>query len=58
VLDSLFSGVDTVGLRVVTIKIPEEQVIVLDALVRRGLFKSRSDAIRIAIKKLLEDIVL
>lgn len=46
------------GLRVVTIKIPEEQVIVLDALVRRGLFKSRSDAIRVAIKKLLEDIVL
>jgi len=46
------------GLRVVTFKIPEEQLAILDMLVERGLFKSRSDAIRVAIKKLLEDIVL
>ena len=46
------------GRRVVTFKIPEEQLAILDMLVERGLFKSRSDAIRVAIKKLLEDIVL
>jgi Arc/MetJ-type ribon-helix-helix transcriptional regulator len=47
-----------VGLRVVTFKIPEEQLAMLDMLVERGLFKSRSEAIRQAIKRLLEDIVL
>lgn len=46
------------GLRIVTFRIPEEQLAILDMLVSRGLFKNRSEAIRRAIKMLLEDIVL
>jgi len=44
-------------LRVVTFKIPENELLKLDELVNIGVYKSRSHAIRIAIRRLLADVV-
>jgi Arc/MetJ-type ribon-helix-helix transcriptional regulator len=44
-------------MRVVTFRVPEEELKKLDRLVRKGLFRSRSEAIRFAIRKLLEEVV-
>lgn len=41
-------------LKVVTIKIPEELVEQLDKLVESGFFASRSEAIRLALRDLIE----
>lgn len=43
------------ALRLITIKIPEHMVEELDNLVNMGLFASRSEAIRLAISKLLSE---
>jgi Arc/MetJ-type ribon-helix-helix transcriptional regulator len=40
-------------MRVVAFRIPERELRELDMLVSRGAFKSRSDAIRAAIRRLL-----
>jgi Arc/MetJ-type ribon-helix-helix transcriptional regulator len=45
-------------MKVVAFRIPERELTKLDMLVARGAFKSRSEAIRVAIKKLLEEAVL
>jgi Arc/MetJ-type ribon-helix-helix transcriptional regulator len=45
-------------MRVVTFRVPESGLRELDKLVKRGVFKTRSEAIRVAIKKLLEEVVL
>jgi len=44
-------------LRVVTFKIPESELLKLDELVKAGAYKSRSHAIRVAIRRLLADVV-
>ncbi len=40
-------------MKIVTVKMPEDYINALDELVRRGLFTSRSEAIRIAVRDLL-----
>ena len=42
---------------VVSFRIPRRELKKLDKLVKAGLFRSRSQAIRVAIKRLLEDVV-
>jgi Arc/MetJ-type ribon-helix-helix transcriptional regulator len=42
--------------KVVTFKIPRSELKKLDKLVEKGLFKSRSEAIRFAIRKLLGEV--
>jgi Arc/MetJ-type ribon-helix-helix transcriptional regulator len=45
------------GMRVVAFRMPARELRELDRLVKRGVFKSRSHAIRFAIRKLLEEVV-
>ncbi len=40
-------------MKIVTVKMPEDYIAALDELVKRGLFTSRSEAIRIAVRDLL-----
>jgi len=42
------------SLRIMTINVPEYFITKIDALVREGLFPSRSEAIRVAIYQFLE----
>jgi Arc/MetJ-type ribon-helix-helix transcriptional regulator len=44
-------------LRVISLRIPRRELKELDKLVRKGLFKNRSEAIRLAIRKLLGEVV-
>ncbi|RLF25071.1 MAG: CopG family transcriptional regulator [Thermoprotei archaeon] len=41
-------------LKIVTVKMPEDYVNALDELVEMGLFTSRSEAIRVAVRDLLK----
>jgi Arc/MetJ-type ribon-helix-helix transcriptional regulator len=45
-------------MRVFTFRAPERELAMLDALVKAGLYRSRSEAIRAAIRRLLEEVVL
>ncbi|MCD6510317.1 MAG: type II toxin-antitoxin system ParD family antitoxin [Thermoprotei archaeon] len=40
-------------MKIVTVKMPEDYILALDELVRRGIFTSRSEAIRTAVRDLL-----
>ena len=42
-------------LTIISIKIPMEQLKQLDSLVQQGLYASRSEAIRAAVRRLLEE---
>jgi Arc/MetJ-type ribon-helix-helix transcriptional regulator len=42
-------------MKIFSFRAPERDIEMLDKLVERGLFKSRGDAIRAAIRKLLEE---
>ena len=42
-------------MKIFSFRAPERDIEMLDSLVKRGVFKSRGDAIRAAIKKLLEE---
>jgi antitoxin ParD1/3/4 len=42
-----------VKLRLVSAKVPESYVVLLDSLVRAGLYTSRSEALRAAIRELV-----
>ena len=46
---------DKSKLTIISIKIPMEQLRQLDSLVQQGLYASRSEAIRAAVRRLLED---
>jgi Arc/MetJ-type ribon-helix-helix transcriptional regulator len=43
-------------MRVVAFRVPERELLMLDMLVARGLYRNRSEAIRAAIRRLLEDV--
>lgn len=43
----------TSKMEIITFKLPKEMIVEIDALVHKGLFNSRSDAIRYAIGMLI-----
>jgi len=43
-----------IAMRIITVKIPEAHLRELDELVRLGIYPSRSEAIRVALRELLK----
>ncbi len=42
-------------MKIISVKLPEQYVEILDQLVNENVFETRSEAIRLAIKKLLQE---